>query len=421
MTSSVFLPDAQIDGRLRPTDEIGRSDAYLPRDAVQNHAANLATLPGGDLACVWFGGTQEGVPDVSIWFSRLPAGSTTWSAPVRLSSDGTRSEQNPVLFVTPEGHVWLLHTAQQAGDQDTAEVRRRVSLDGGRTWGETTTLVPADDRGGVFVRQPITVTRSGRWILPIFLCTRVPGEQWVGDRDTSSVLLSDDGGGSWREVPVPESTGAVHMNVHELPDGTLLALFRSRWADSIHSSRSADDGETWSAPRATTLPNNNSSVQYVVLADGDLALVFNPSSRADATDRRVSLYDEIDDGGVREGAGPQLRSAADDGVRSAFWGAPRAPMALAVSSDAGQTWTTVRHLDEGDGYALSNNSRDGANREFSYPTLLEGADGRLDIAYTYFRQAIKHVRLEAGWREATREESGTADARPASPAGHRPR
>jgi predicted neuraminidase len=42
---------------------------------------------------------------------------------------------------------------------------------------------------------------------------------------------------------------------------------------------------------------------------------------------------------------------------------------------------------------MSNNSIDRINREFSYPTLLEAPDGSLDIAFTYFRQSIKHVKL----------------------------
>jgi len=102
-------------------------EAFLPAPAVQNHAV----LPDGDLGCVWFGGTQKGVPDISIWFTRLSPGAAAWSAPVRLSADDTRSEQNPVLAIAPDGDLWLFYTAQRAGHQDTAEVRLRVSGDSG--------------------------------------------------------------------------------------------------------------------------------------------------------------------------------------------------------------------------------------------------------------------------------------------------
>jgi predicted neuraminidase len=33
----------------------------------------------------------------------------------------------------------------------------------------------------------------------------------------------------------------------------------------------------------------------------------------------------------------------------------------------------------------------------SYPYLLEGEDGAIHVAYTYFRRAIKYVRLPQGW------------------------
>jgi predicted neuraminidase len=125
-----------MDGRLRARgDGSGIVEAYLPSPCVQNHAANLMPLADGDLGCVWFGGTQEGKSDISVYFSRLRAGQDAWSRPVRLSDDPARSEQNPILFPAPDGSLWLLHTSQQSGNQDTSVVKRRISRDGGATWG----------------------------------------------------------------------------------------------------------------------------------------------------------------------------------------------------------------------------------------------------------------------------------------------
>ena len=167
-------------------------------------------------------------------------------------------------------------------------------------------------------------------------------------------------------------------------------------------------GDSWSAPVPTALPNNNSSIQQRLLADGRIAVIYNHASRLDATARRENLYDEIDDEGLVESdpngtptpePAVPVGAAPDESQRTAFWGAPRAPMSLAFSRDAGQTFEVAGNLDEGDGYCLTNNSRDGLNREFSYPVLHEGPDGRLDLAYTYFRQTIKHVRVPAGWSQ----------------------
>ncbi len=401
------------DGAVKRAD--GADFAYLPAPTVQSHAANLLTLPDGRLGCVWFGGTQEGVPDISIWFSALEPGSSQWSEAQQLSDDSARSEQNPILFTNADGALWLLYTAQKAGNQDTAEVRRRISTDSGRTWGEVETLFAANETGGVFVRQLPVVLPSGRLIVPIFRCITVPGEKWVGNSDDSAVMISDDAGATWSEQVLPGSLGCVHMNIQPVADGSLLALFRSRWADSIYESRSTDDGSTWSEPVPTELPNNNSSIQFTALADGRLALVYNHSRAEASTERRLSLYDEIDDDGLAEEQGQLAEPDAaafseDDGVKRAFWGTPRSPMTLAISEDSGRSWPIRRNLDVGDGYCLSNNSRDGLNREYSYPSIHQGPDGSLNIAYTYFRQAIKFVRVDPQWAyEGTQTPGGLED------------
>ncbi|WP_316501936.1 sialidase family protein [Klebsiella aerogenes] len=360
--------------------------AMLPSGCPQNHAANLLPLPDGTLLCVWFGGSQEGKADISVWGARLAPGATTWSEAVKLSDDPQRSEQNPVLFQAPDGVLWLLWTAQHAGNQDTAIVRYRQSRDGGKHWGAIATLL---DEPGTFIRQPISVMPNGNWLLPVFYCRTRPGEKWVGNDDVSAVKISADGGKSWRDVAVPQSLGCVHMNITPLADGSLAAFFRSRWADHIWYSRSTDFGESWSAPIPTTLPNNNSSIQVTTLSNSDLALVFNNMSAAGASERRASLYDEIeDDDGRKE---PERTG------KTAFWGAPRAPMTVAISADGGKSWPWMRNLDVGDGYCMTNNSEQKLNREFSYPSIKQGEDGNLHIAYTWYRQAIKYVRVSPQW------------------------
>ncbi|WBV45178.1 exo-alpha-sialidase [Pseudoroseomonas cervicalis] len=381
-------------GLVRPAPEDpARLEAYIPPATVQSHAANLTPLPDGSLGCVWFGGTQEGVPDICAWFSRLDPGAERWSAPVRLSEDATRSEQNPLLFPAPDGTLWLIWTAQISGNQDTAIVRKRVSHDMGRSWGPVETLFGPRPEGGTFMRQPVVVLDNGDWLLPIWVCKSTPGKKWVGDDDISAVKLSTDQGRSWTEIEVPGSLGCVHMSIVDLRDGTLAAFYRSRWADNVHVSRSTDGGRSWSAPEATELPNNNSSIQVARLSNGHLAMVFNHSSAADATERRLSLYDDIED----DSDDGKVVAAIDTTRRSTFWGVPRAPMTLAISEDGGRSWPWRRNLETGDGYCMTNNSREGLNREFSYPSVTEGQDGRLHIAYTVYRQAIKYVSVPEAW------------------------
>lgn len=388
-------------GSVIPADgDPARLDAYLPSPCVQNHAANIIVLGNGDLGCVWFGGTQEGIADISIYFSRLPVGAERWSVPAKLSEDPTRSEQNPILFPAPDGTLWLFYTAQVSGNQDTAIVRCRTSSDHGRTWGPIRTLFEGEGHDGVFIRQKMVVLPNGDWLLPIFLCHGVPGVKWAGDNDTSAVKISSDQGRTWSEHLVPNSVGCVHMNVVALSDGSLAAFFRSRWADHVYRSQSSDLGRTWSEPVPTGLPNNNSSIQVIAMADGRLAMVFNEMSAAGATERRQSLYDEIEDERdtpASSASAGQPAAAQQPEGRKAFWGAPRAPLTLALSSDGGLTWPLRRDLEVGDGYCMTNNSKDSLNREFSYPSITQSPDGTLHVAFTYFRQAIKYSRLSPVW------------------------
>ena len=254
------------------------------------------------------------------------------------------------------------------------------------------------EKAGTFVRQPVVVLDNGDWLVPVFYCRTDPGEKWVGNNDISAVMISTDRGKTWHEYPVPDSVGCVHMNIEKMPDGSLFALFRSRWADNIYSSRSPDNGRTWTPPQPTELPNNNSSVQFTRLANHHLAIVYNDISSAQATERRLSLYDEIeDDSDVPQKSQTTVELKPVSTGKRAFWGTPRAPMTLAISEDNGKTWPYKRNLETGDGYCMSNNSEKQINREFSYPSIKQGADGALHIAYTYWRQKIKYVRVTEDW------------------------
>jgi predicted neuraminidase len=373
-------------GQLADTPD-GRMVALLPSPAVQNHAAFIEALDDGTLACLWFGGTLEGKADVSIFGCTLAPGADRWSAPVRLSDDPLRSEQNPVLAHDGRGRWQLFHTAQPDGNQDQCLLYAHdIAFDGGALASGTARIV--DLPLGTFIRARFVRRTDGAWMMPVFRCIPRAGQRWNGSNDTSGVAVSHDDGETWTLTEVPGSVGSVHMTIVPLDGDRMVAFYRRRQSDFVHRSESRDGGVTWSPPAPTDVPNNNGSINVVRLADGRLAMVCNPVSAAMSGDRRASLYDEIESDDDRTEA---------TGGCAPVWGVPRAPLSICISSDGGETFPQRRIVDDSAGTCLSNNSVDGRNKELSYPYLLEGAEGTIHIAYTYFRRAIKYVRLPAGW------------------------
>jgi predicted neuraminidase len=201
---------------------------------------------------------------------------------------------------------------------------------------------------------------SGAWLFPMYYSLESPGH---GD-DYSVMQRSQDQGQTWQEVFVPGSRGRVQPSVVELAPGRLLAFLRSRAADRIYVSRSQDDGRSWSAPRPTLLPNNNSSIQAVHLQSGRVAMVFNHFS-------------------------------ANNDPAKTVWPAVRYPVTVALSEDEGQTWPYMRNIDPSDGLVGVNQP---LNRGGGYPCILQTRDGDLHIAYSYRpRQCIKYVRVNEAW------------------------
>lgn len=355
--------DGRFDGKM----------AILPSPTVQNHAAYLSYDAEGYLECCWFGGSLEGKSDISIYRSRL--GETQWSKAERISFDISRSEQNPIIF-RPDGKKSLLiHTAQPGGNQDECLVRMcEIGFD------PFDLTLPR----GTFVRAtPVKRKRDGAWLLPLYHCTPKDGAKWTGRHDKASVGISNDEGKSWTIVPVPMSIGCVHMTIVPKTDEHYIAFFRRRQADHIYRCESLDGGDSWSTPKATVLPNNNSSIAAVRLSDGRLAISCNPINKDMSNDRRASLYDEL---------GDDSRPDADGGC-DVVWGVPRAPLIIAISDDDGLSFTKQVVIANTDGKCLSNNSIDGENHELSYPAIAENSEGGIDVAFTLHRRAIAHVRL----------------------------
>lgn len=296
------------------------------------HASSLVRLDDGNFLVVWFGGTKEKNPDVGIWLSKGKSGN--WSAPRQVMKMRNEAHWNPVLFSDGKGTVYLYFKVGKEIPSWKTYVTE--SKDGGETWSAPVELVKGDTGGGRGpVRNKPIILSDGTWIAGA-----------SHEEGAWNVFLdrSEDNGTTWQATSYLtldrsrfNGKGVIQPTLWESTPGNVHILVRS--TDSkIYRSDSHDYGKTWCALYATDMPNNNSGIDLVKLADGTLVLAYNPIS--------------------------------------GNW-ASRASLNLAISYDNGLTWPKMMIIE---------NDAD-TKAEYSYPAIIT-YNNSVALTYTWKRQRI---------------------------------
>lgn len=310
---------------------------YTRAPYPQCHASTIVETKSG-LVAAWFGGTREGNPDVGIWLSRRVDGK--WSEGVEVAN-GAETENprvnclNPVLFQVPGGPLLLFYKTGKWW----AYVKR--SHDDGRTWSAPERLY-----NGLFgpVKNKPVLLSDGSILSPTSTEHRglEPGKMW-----RTHFERSVDGGVSWQFIgPVNDggAIDAIQPSILFHPGRRLQALGRTAQG-RMFEIWSEDEGRTWGRMTLMDLPNPNCGTDALTLRDGRHLLVYN----------HTTIH-------------PDGRNG------------PRSPLNVAVSAD-GRRWQAALVLENQPG-------------EFSYPAVIQTADGRVHITYTWKRQTIRHVVLD---------------------------
>lgn len=314
-----------------------REFIYEKAPTPECHASTIAETPAGLIAS-WFGGTYERHPDVGIWVSHHSK--TGWTTPVEVATgvqpDGKRLPcWNPVLFQIPNGELLLFYKVGPSPSTWWGMLKR--SKDNGNTWSEAERL--PDGILGPIKNKPVLLP-SGVLLCP----TSSEDHNWRVHFE-----LTRDWGKTWEKTaPINDgvTNGAIQPSVLFHKNGELQILCRSQKLGFIQEAWSKDGGKTWSALQKTSLPNPNSGTDAVTLKDGRQVLVYNPTSPVNGKS------------------------------------GPRTPLDVAISND-GKTWKTLAVLENEPG-------------EYSYPAVIQTADGLVHITYTWKRQRVRHVVVDPG-------------------------
>jgi predicted neuraminidase len=211
---------------------------------------------------------------------------------------------------------------------DTWNGVRMSSLDGGRTWSEKEYL-PAGLYGPI-KNKPLLLADG----------TIVSGTSVESDYAWSAwVERSVDLGNTWTKhgpVVYPDAPrGVIQPAIVPLPGRLRMYLRATAAIGFIAYSDSKDGGRTWSGAKITNLPNPNSGIDAVGLKDGRVVMIYNHTAKG------------------------------------------RTPLNLAVSRD-GDKWSEPIALETEPG-------------EYSYPAIIQAADGSLHATWTWRRKKVKHA------------------------------
>jgi predicted neuraminidase len=306
------------------------------------HASTLVETPSGIVAA-WFGGSHEKNKDVGIWISHLL--DDNWSPPLEVAN-GVQDETlrfpcwNPVLFQPAEGPLFLFYKVGPSPREWWGEMMS--SEDHGHTWSASRKLGESlmGHLIGPVKNKPIQL-KNGSILCPSSTERIDQGKTYW----QVHFELTQDLGKSW-ELIGPINDGiefdAIQPSILTYQSGAMQILCRTM-QNVISESWSEDGGATWSAMKATELPNPSAGTDAVSLKDGRQLLVYNHSKRG------------------RQSPGRKLLN-------------------VAISKD-GISWTPVLTLEKQKG-------------EYSYPAVIQTSDGLVHITYTYDRKSVKYVVID---------------------------
>ena len=385
-------------------------ELVFPPEPMHNHSSSIVETPNGDLLVAWFHGRGEKTDDtLVINGARRRKDADKWSNPFVMADNQNLPDQNSVLYIDPDGRLYLWWISSLANTRETYLLRYRTATayeaDGPPTWEWNDTimcrpknLVAVMDKisAGVDAKfdkmfdfeekyrkrlehgvrmARIDETYMAAWQDRVWgrltgMLTWMPRCQPIMLSDnrmmiglysdvycTSLSCFTEDGGKTWEYGEPMADYGLIQPAFIQKKDGTIIAYGRDKGPlRYIRVAESTDGGLTWGNFHDLKIRNPESSVSVTKLQNGHWILLCN----------------DLDGRDGRHG---------------------RSRLTAYISDNEGATWKWRRNIED-------NHRPPDDNPHASYPTVIQTRNGMIHVTFTYTpkpNETIKHVWFNEEW------------------------
>ena len=337
---------------------------FIPETAAPSvHAGSAILLNDGNLRAFWFAGSREGATDVVIQTAVFDTKTGSWASPEvvidRVTAEKGLSRYikklgNPLPVRSSQGKLQLYFVTVSVGGWAGSSISWMESGDEGSSWSRPQRLITSPALNlSTLIKAPGFDFTDGTQGLPVY-------HEWMGK---FGELIRIDGGRVIDKRRMSSGRALLQPIVFIDAPEKAVAYFRqarSAGPARIANAQTENAGQSWASGIDLDLANPNAAIAGLQLSNGD---------------RLIALND--------------LESA-------------RHRLVLAIAPAGTSNWNVIAEL-ESDQTLIN-----GLHREFSYPSLLLGANGEVHLLYTYDRKKMKHVQFDPRWIESKKNQKGSS-------------
>lgn len=330
-----------------------RTDWLPDTEAPSVHAASLIALKDGAVRAFWFAGSREGAADVVINTAVYDPRAARWGAPTvvidRVGAERGLSRYiaklgNPVPARMADGRMQLFFVTVSIGGWAGSSISTMISDDEGLTWGGPQRLITSPLINlSTLVKSPPLQFTDGRLGLPAY-------HEWIG---RFGEFLRVEASQVIDKRRMSSGRGAIQPVIFVDGAEEASAFFRQTRSSSqpkqIPVSETKNAGQSWDVSQDIQIPNPNSALAALTLANG----------------ARVMVLNNIEAGRYR--------------------------LVMVMHEPHSSQWKVIKVLEDDE--SMANEKR----QEYSYPYLISATGSDAHLVYTWDRKKIRHVYFPSTW------------------------